>query len=389
MLTPRSTLTRRVAGRARRVAVAHSRPARRMRQRPHTLLQQLRDRIGRTAAQYIDVERTATTPERFLRAVAATSPFPAGETATGSGARAAFDATLALLRPRRGPAAASRPRSCSTSSSSSGRSRAFPACGACSTSSSTALAASGNRFVLTSRYTARALRLLSDRSARFEVIHMPALTAEDTHGHARPGRRRHRRRATSTTPSTSARTVQALADGRPGLRPRDRRRAGRHARPRRPGATPISALAALLAPDGVSRGSALLLRAAPAPRARLRRAQGDSRDPGGRGRAHAHRDLAAAAAHAGLDEGLPLVARGRGSVTSRQKRYSFTDPLLRVWVRLHCRATAPDRRRPGARDPPLRAAAAAAAAPSRALAMVSAGPSGRGRERSWGIIEID
>ena len=42
------------------------------------------------------------------------------------------------------------------------------------------LAGSGNRFVLTSRYTARALRLLRDRSARFEVIHMPALTAEDT-----------------------------------------------------------------------------------------------------------------------------------------------------------------------------------------------------------------
>jgi hypothetical protein len=28
-------------------------------------------------------------------------------------------------------------------------------------------------------------------------------------------------------------------------------------------------------------------------------------------------------------------------VASRQKRYSFTDPLLRVWVRLHCRAAAP------------------------------------------------
>ena len=25
-------------------------------------------------------------------------------------------------------------------------------------------------------------------------------------------------------------------------------------------------------------------------------------------------------------------------ITSRQKRYSFSDPLLRVWVRLHCRA---------------------------------------------------
>ena len=29
------------------------------------MLQQLRDRIGRTSTQYIDVERTATTPERF------------------------------------------------------------------------------------------------------------------------------------------------------------------------------------------------------------------------------------------------------------------------------------------------------------------------------------
>ena len=35
------------------------------------------------------------------------------------------------------------------------------------------LVASGNRFVLTSRYVARSLRLLRDHSARFEVIHMP------------------------------------------------------------------------------------------------------------------------------------------------------------------------------------------------------------------------
>jgi len=32
-----------------------------------TMLQQVRERLGRTAVQYIDVERTATTPERFLR----------------------------------------------------------------------------------------------------------------------------------------------------------------------------------------------------------------------------------------------------------------------------------------------------------------------------------
>src|SRR2546427_4447163 len=61
-----------------------------------TLLHQLRERLGRTSAQYIDVERTATTPERFRRAIAATAPFPVSDSGP-SGARAAFDATLAFL----------------------------------------------------------------------------------------------------------------------------------------------------------------------------------------------------------------------------------------------------------------------------------------------------
>src|SRR5207245_11809980 len=58
-----------------------------------TLLQQLRERLGRTSAQYIDVERTATTPERFMRAIAATSPFPVTDSAS-PGARAAFGTAL-------------------------------------------------------------------------------------------------------------------------------------------------------------------------------------------------------------------------------------------------------------------------------------------------------
>ena len=64
-----------------------------------TLLHQIRDRIGRASAQYIDVERTATTPERFLRAVVAVSAFPVTEVATPAmpGARPAFDATLAFF----------------------------------------------------------------------------------------------------------------------------------------------------------------------------------------------------------------------------------------------------------------------------------------------------
>src|SRR6187397_441547 len=64
-----------------------------------TLLHQLRDRVGRNSSQYIDVERVATTPERFLRAIATSSPFPTAEAiAAGAGnARASFDATLSLL----------------------------------------------------------------------------------------------------------------------------------------------------------------------------------------------------------------------------------------------------------------------------------------------------
>ena len=76
-------------------------------------------------------------------------------------------------------------------------------------------------------------------------------------------------------------------------------------------------------------------------------------------------------------------------VSSRQKRYSYADPLLRVWVRLHCRASAPSEddlarevhryalpRLPQQREPALVMAAAGGA------------PSEEDR-KAWGIIEID
>jgi hypothetical protein len=88
-----------------------------------TLLQQLRDRVGRTATQYVDVDRTATTPERFLRAVTTASPFAPLDSAP-AGTRAAFDATLTFFS--RAKAAGSV------------RSKAFPDCGASCTTSSMA-----------------------------------------------------------------------------------------------------------------------------------------------------------------------------------------------------------------------------------------------------------
>ena len=39
------------------------------------LLYRLRDRLGKSQCQHIDIERCATTPERFLGAIAGDSPF--------------------------------------------------------------------------------------------------------------------------------------------------------------------------------------------------------------------------------------------------------------------------------------------------------------------------
>ena len=105
---------------------------------------------------------------------------------------------------------------------------------------------------------------------------------------------------------------------------------------------PISALSALLSPDG-----RLADRCGHCYELRLHRARG-------------YGALKAILEILAEEEGLTLteishrMERTPGStkdylswledvdlVASHQKRYSFTDPLLRVWVRLHCRATAP------------------------------------------------
>ena len=75
-------------------------------------------------------------------------------------------------------------------------------------------------------------------------------------------------------------------------------------------------------------------------------------------------------------------------MTSRHKRYSFTDPLLRMWVRLHCRATAPT-------DDDLAREVHRYALPrlpqqEPAFVMAAAGSAPSDEEKKpWGIIEID
>ena len=344
MLTPRTTLARRVT------AALDASPPRipvlvgGCGSGRTTLLRQLRERLGRQAVQYIDVERTATTPERFLRAVSAVSPFPVADTSDAGpiGARVAFDETLALFA--RARTSGSEPATyfldefleLRTFESFPGLRRVLHEC-------IDALAASGNRFVLTSRYVARALRLLRDRSARFEVIHMPVLTVEDTLDILGPSPAPEAGGDAAHDAGYLARTVQALADGRPVY---VRALADELASMREHGGSgtgdAISALAALLAVDG-----RLAEQCGFCYELRLHRARG-------------YGALKAILEILAEEEGLTLteishrLQRTPGStkdylswledvdlVTSRQKRYTYTDPLLRVWVRLHCRPSAP------------------------------------------------
>jgi hypothetical protein len=387
MLTLRSTLTRRLA------AALDASPSR----IPvlvggcgtgrTTLLHQLRDRLGRTAAQYIDVEHSATTPERFLHSMTTTSPFPAQEPSP-IGARAAFDATLAFLDRTR--AGGSEPATFLLDEFLELRTfESFPGLRRVLHELIAGLSASGNRFVLTSRYTARTQRLLRDHAARFEVIHMPPLTAEDTLDiMGLGGLENPLGSGDAHEAQYVARTVQALGDGRPvyvraiadelaGMRDHGA-----------PGSTDaISALAALLAVDGrLSKDCRF------AYELRLHRARGY-------GALKAILDILAEEESLTLTEISQRLHRTPGStkdylswledvdlVASKQKRYSFTDPLLRVWVRLHCRPTVPS-------DDDLareihRYALPRLPQPEPDMAMASVGPAEE-EKKPWGIIEID
>src|SRR3954451_6749206 len=220
MLTPRTTLARRV------LAAFDASPSRipvlvgGCGSGRTTVLRQLRDRMGRAAVQHIDVERTATTPERFFRAVTSVSPFRLADAASQPdaplGARPAFDATLAFLSGARPDS--NEPATVFLDEFLELRTfESFPGLRRMLHDCIDGLAASGNRFVLTSRYVARTLRLLRDRSARFEVIHIPALTAEDTLDVLVrvAGRPIDATLGAAQDADYLARTVQALSDGRP------------------------------------------------------------------------------------------------------------------------------------------------------------------------------
>ena len=360
-----------------------------------SLLLRLRDLIGRETSQYLDVERIATTPERCLRAVREASPFPAHPygraTQADLSARDAFDATLALLDTARtaggGPATFLLDEFLELRTFES-----FPGLRSVLRDLIAALGSSGNRFVLTTRYTARAMRLLRDAPSQFEIIHAAPLTAAEiratlpaaVEGKTAPNA--FREAEEDRAREDLARLVQVLADGRPSYSRLIIETAaltgGRGA------ADPVSALSALLAPNGqlttICRFCYEL---------RLHRARGY-------GALKAILDVLAHEEPLTLTEIAQRLQRTPGStkdylswledvdlITSRQKRYSFTDPVMRLWVRLHCRAVPPGDEDVAREVHGYVMARLPHSEP--ALALAGSPQADDVPAKNWGIIEID
>jgi hypothetical protein len=356
-----------------------------------SLLLRLRDLVGRTHAQYVDVERVATTPERFLRSLRDATPFPSHPYGVAEGhepdAREAFDAALAFCDTARlpggGPATFLLDEFLDLRTFES-----FPGLRTVLRDLLGVLASSGNRFVLTTRYVARAHRLLRDAPAQFEIVHVAPLTPIEvrdtlfggsTHDRGVPLEEDDRQR------DDLARLVQALADGRPAyarlladtavaLAPRG-------------AADPVSALAALLSPGGQLADACRF-----GYELRLHRARGY-------GALKAILDVLAQEEPLTLTEIAQRHHRTPGStkdylswledvdlVVSRQKRYSFADPMLRLWVRLHCRPAPPSDEDVSREVHAYEMARLPQAEPALALA---GEPAAEEREKTWGIIEID
>jgi hypothetical protein len=363
-----------------------------------SLLLRVRDLLGRNACQYIDVERIATTPERLFQAIRDVSPFafhnpPAAPRADAT-ARAAFDATLAWLSAARAPGDA--PATFLLDEFLELRTfESFPGLRSVLRDLISALAASGNRFVLTSRYTARALRVLRDAPHQFEIVHVAPLGVAEVRA-TLPAAGDGRTAASGVSEIEEdrardelARLVQALSEGRPAyarmlvdtavaMAPRGT-------------ADPVSALAALLAPGG-----ALANHCRYCYELRLHRARGY-------GALKAILEVLAEEEPLTLTEISLRLHRTPGStkdylswledvdlIVSRQKRYSFADSMIRLWVRLHCRPVPPSDddivrevhkyvmgRLPTTEPAPAMALAGAAE------------PAAVAQDKEWGIIEID
>ena len=298
---------------------------------------QLGDRHGR----YIDVERICSTPERILAAVARDTPSGARglswPLSPGRPApRAAFEALLAFLEGREDPF-----RVLLLDEWLELRTlESFPGLRGAMRELVGALARGPRRFVLASRFMHRTRRLLDGSSAPFELVRLPPLNPTEVAAAlpaSLPG-------LDDSGRGELGRLVHALTAGRPSY---------------------VGTLAASLSSQASWRadpvGVLAAQMAAGAPLSRLCRFSYELRlhRARGYGALKAILGILADVEPLTLTEIARRLGRTPGStkdylswledvdlIEPLEKRYRFSDPLLRLWVRLHTRPTAPgDRER--------------------------------------------
>ena len=335
--------------------------------------------------EYFDVERVATTPEGFFSSITQASrchapALPPGQHDTRS-ARAAFDGVCNFLEHARTPTGTS-VTFLLDDALEIRTFESFPGLRGALRELWRTLCDSPNRFVLTTRFVTRTRRLFRDAPERFEFVHLPPLTPSE---------------ATATIARLDlgdsnderldlARIIHALSDGRPlYLRLLAEATAVLGA------GDPVSALAAQMAP-----GAPLSMACRFCYELRLHRARGY-------GALKAILQVLSREEPLTLTEVAHRLRRTPGStkdylswledvdlLSVRQKRYSFADPVLRLWVHLHAQATPP-------RDEDLAREVqeyAVSRFPFMEPAMALAEPpvtatDGAKPDRSWGMIEID
>ena len=349
-----------------------------------SLLRRLAELLG-PETEYLDVERIATTPEGFLSSVTQATrcqvPEMPRSTEDSRTTRAAFDRVCHLLEHARTSAGTSvtflldEALEIRTFES-------FPGLRGVLRELWRTLCESPNRFVLTTRFVTRTLRLFRDAPERFEFVHLPPLTPREV----RTTLSRLNIGDTDDERLELARIVHALTDGRPlYLRLLADATASMGA------GDPVSALAAQMAP-----GAPLSMACRFCYELRLHRARGY-------GALKAILQVLAQQEPLTLTEIAHQVGRTPGSTKDylswledvdlldvRQKRYSFADPVLRLWVHLHGQATPPG-------DEDLAREAQEYAVnrfpymePAMAITEPLVAPTdGAGRDRSWDMIEID
>ena len=299
-----------------------------------SVLQGLRERLG-PGTVLVDLERVATTPERCLSSVLGAlrghaAPQAGGEPAPG-GPRAAFDRLCRLFAVARG--ADGGPVAFLIDEMLEIRTfESFPGLRSAFAMFRQSLCDSPNRFVLTTRFAARTVRLFRDAPGPFEFVHLPPLTpAEVRAALADLGLDGADHR------SDTAGLVHALTGGRP-----------RYVRllaeaAAAGGGGPVDALAA-----GMRPGAHLATACRLSCELRLHRARG-------RGALRAILHVLAADEPLTLTEIAARLGRTPGAardylasledvdlIEARRKRYRYVDPLLRLWVRLHGQAAPPD-----------------------------------------------